>query len=67
MADVMVVAIFMAFIGFNGIVGNQLEQLREGAEPVKMITSNGTQLLSGFYLFLSYCLLGLLFSSRLSN
>jgi len=67
MADVMVVAIFMAFIGFNGIVGNQLEQLREGAEPAKMITSNGTQLLSGFYLFLSYCLLGLLFSSRLSN
>ncbi len=67
MADVMVVAIFMAFIGFNGIVGNQLEQLKEGAEPVKMITSNGTQLLSGFYLFLSYCLLGLFFSSRLSN
>ena len=67
MADVMVVAIFMAYIGFNGIVGNQLEQLREGSGPVEIITSNGTQLLSGFYLFLSYCLLGLLLSERLSG
>lgn len=66
MADVMVVAIFMAYIGFSGIVGNQLDQIREGAGQVEIITSNGTQLLSGFYLFLSYCLLGLLLSERLS-
>lgn len=67
MADVMVVAIFMAYIGFNGIVGNQLEQIREGTGQAEIITSNGTQLLSGFYLFLSYCLLGLLLSERLSR
>ena len=67
MADVMVVAIFMAYIGFNGIVGNQLEQLREGAGTASIATANGTQLMSGFYLFLSYCLLGLFLAERLSR
>ncbi len=67
MADVMVVAIFMAYIGFNGIVGNQLEQLREGTGAADIATSNGTQLMSGFYLFLTYCLLGLFLAERLSR
>ena len=65
--DIMVVAIFMAYIGFNGIVGNQLDQLREGAGTADIVTANGTQLMSGFYLFLTYCLLGLFLAERISG
>lgn len=62
MADVMVVAIFMAYIGFNGIVDNQMENFAESAEPVEVFTTNGTQLLTGFYLFLSFVLSGMALS-----
>lgn len=65
MADVIVVAIFMAYIGMNSIVRTQMDNLSMGPGPVEINTSNGTQLLSGFYLFLSYCLFGLLFSEKL--
>jgi len=62
MADVMVVAIFMAYIGFTGIIGNQLDQLTEAAKPVEIFTTNGTRLLGGFYLFLLFCISSLLLS-----
>lgn len=62
MADVMVVAIFMAYIGFNGIVDSQMENFAEGAKPVEVFTTNGTQLLSGFYLFLAFVLSGMALS-----
>ena len=65
MADVMVVAIFMAYIGFNGIVGNQLDMLRESSESVEIFTTNGTRLLGGFYLFLSFCISSLVLSEIL--
>jgi len=62
MADVVVVAIFMAYIGFDGIIGNQLDVLSESAKPVEIFTTNGTRLLAGFYLFLLFCISSLLLS-----
>jgi hypothetical protein len=62
MADVLVVALFMAYIGFNGIIGNQLDVLSESAKPVEIFTTNGTQLLGGFYLFLFFCISSLVLS-----
>ena len=62
MADVLVVALFMAYIGFNGIIGNQLDVLTESAKPVEIFTTNGTQLLGGFYLFLFFCISSLVLS-----
>ncbi len=59
MADVLVVAIFMAFIGFNGVVNNQLAVLREYVSSVHVLTTNNSSLEVGFYLFTGYCLLGL--------
>jgi hypothetical protein len=56
MADVMVVAFFMTYVGFDGIIGSQLDYLRESSKPVEIFTTNGTQLLGGFYLFLCFCL-----------
>jgi hypothetical protein len=67
MADVMVVAIFMAFVGFNGIVGNQLDLLRESAKPGEIFTTNGTQLLEGFYLFLLFCISSLILSEAITR
>jgi uncharacterized small protein (DUF1192 family) len=62
MADVMVVAMFMAYIGFNGVINNQLEQLRQAGQQLDILTTNGTSLQPGYYLFLAYCLLGLFLS-----
>jgi hypothetical protein len=67
MADVLVVAIFMAYIGFNGIIGSQLDQLTQAAKPVEIFTTNGTQLLGGFYLFLLFCISSLLLSEMITR
>lgn len=67
MADVIVVAIFMAYVGFNGIIGSQLDQLTLSAKPVEIFTTNGTQLLNGFYLFLLFCVSSLILSETLTR
>ena len=67
MADVMVVAIFMAYIGFNGIVGNQMDMLSRSSDAVEIFTTNGTKLLGGFYLFLSFVVSSLILSEILSR
>ena len=67
MADVMVVAIFMAYIGFNGIVGSQMANLSRSTEPIQILTTNGTHLTGGFYLFLFFCLSSLFLSSALTK
>lgn len=67
MADVMVVAIFMAYIGFSGIISNQLDILTESAKPVEIFTTNGTKLLEGFYLFLLFCISSLLLSEIITR
>jgi hypothetical protein len=62
MADVFVVALFMAFIGFNGIIKDQLSHLGRSNEYLEILTTNGTALQSGFYLFLFFCITGLFMS-----
>ena len=65
MADVMVVAIFMAYIGFNGIITSQFGKLKSAAHEVVILTTNGTSLQPGYYLFLTYTLLALFLSGFL--
>jgi len=76
MADVMVVALFMAYIGFDGLVASQLRGLTKvGAEPgsasaslgTSVLTTNGTTLDLGFYLFLSFVLASLVLSAVLER
>jgi hypothetical protein len=67
MADVMVVAIFMAYIGFDALVGNQLGSLTGASDAVAVLTTNGTSLEPGFYLFLGFVLAGLVLSGALEN
>lgn len=59
MADVIVVAIFMAYVGFNGIMENQLKDLNYKTDTVHSVSTNLTSLEPGFYLFLGYVLYGL--------
>jgi hypothetical protein len=67
MADVMVVAIFMSFIGFNGVINSQLVQLTQQGGNVELFTTNNSVLQTGFYLFTAYCLVGLLLSAMIEK
>ena len=67
MADVLVVAIFMAYIGFNGIISSQFGQLSSISQELVILTANGTSLQPGYYLFLTYTLLALFLSGFLSR
>ena len=60
MADVFIVAIFMSYIGFNGILDSQLGGIDSPSESVSLITTNGTELQSGFYLFFAYVIASML-------
>jgi hypothetical protein len=67
MADVMVVAIFMAYIGFNGIISSQFGKLNTTSEEIVVLTTNGTSLQPGYYLFLAYAVLAMFLSGYLTR
>jgi hypothetical protein len=65
MADVMVVATFMSYIGFSGILSEQLNQLEGLTSKVDILTTNKSSLQIGFFLFTSFAIMSLLVSQRL--
>ncbi len=67
MTDVMIIAIFMAYIGFNGVISSQFGKLHSADEEIVLLTTNGTSLQPGFYLFLSYTILALFLSEFLTK
>ncbi len=67
MTDVMVVAIFMAYIGFNGIIDNQLKIFSTLQTGANVMTTNGTKLQPGYYLFMVYALLAIFLSGYLKR
>ena len=67
MADVLVVALFMAYIGFDGVISTQLNQLRKAAAGMDVLTTNNTTLQAGFFLFLGFCIAGLLLGQALES
>ncbi len=60
MADVMVVAIMMTYIGFKGILDNQMKGLTMQTDSLDAIATNETSLQPGFLLFISYVIFGLI-------
>jgi len=54
MADVMVVSIFMAYLGLDGVIDSELRKLEAPSNPVNIISTNGTHLEVGFFLFLGF-------------
>jgi len=67
MADVTVVAIFMAFIGFDGVISEQLAQLESTTVAIDLLTTNQSDVQFGFYSFFAFVLLGLIISTKLDQ
>ncbi len=65
MADVYVIAIFMAYIGFQGILNNQLSNLNMDTDSLVSISTNKTSLQPGFIIFIGFVLFSLILSSIL--
>jgi hypothetical protein len=62
MADVHVIAIFMAYIGFKGILDDQLSHLNIHSESLTSISTNYTALQAGYIVFLGFVLYGFILS-----
>lgn len=67
MTDVQIVAIFMAYIGFNGIITSQFGYMKTLNEDFVILTTNGTALQSGFFVFLAYTMLAMFLSDYLTK
>lgn len=67
MADVIVVAIFMSYIGFNGIINSQLTKLTDVSEHISVVTSNNTQLQAGFLVFTAFSLMSIFLSGMIAR
>ena len=67
MADVMVVAIFMAYIGFSGILSEQLRQLQGVSQNIDILTTNESTLQLGFFMFTAFVVLSLFLSHQMSK
>ena len=67
MADVLIIAIFMSYIGLNGVIATQFGKLHSADSEIVLLTTNGTSLQPGFYLFLSYAILALFLTEFLPH
>jgi hypothetical protein len=68
MADVMVLAIFMSFIAFNGVIESGLGGIRnEPAIQQLVLPTNSSQILPGYYLFIGFCIGSIYLSKRLER
>ena len=65
MADVIVIAILMAYIGLNGLLENQLSNLKIPADQLTLISTNNTALQPGYIIFIAFVLFGLVLSTIL--
>lgn len=65
MADVIVIAILMAYIGLNGLLENQLAKLQIPADSLTLISTHNTALQPGYIIFIAFVLFGLVLSTIL--
>lgn len=66
MADVFVVALFMAYIGFHGLADAQLSAIEHNKTGFAVETINYTRLEKGALFFTAYCLLSIALGTTLS-
>ena len=68
MADVMVLAIFMSFVAFNGVIESGMGGIREVASVQQLvIPTNSSTILPGYYLFIGFCVASIYLSKRLER
>jgi hypothetical protein len=63
MADVFVVAIFMSYIGFYGLVNSQLGDMNRQSDSLALDTVNYSSLAPGIIFFTLYCLFSIVIST----
>ena len=66
MADVMALAIFMAFVAFNGVISNAMGGM-QGPGAQLVIPTDSSKTLAGFYLFIGFVLASLFLSWKLEQ
>lgn len=68
MADVMVLAIFMSFIAFNGVIESGMGGIREAPQIQQLvIPTNSSTILPGYYLFIGFCVASICLSKKLER
>lgn len=67
MADVMVVAIMMTYLAFNGIIDSQLAELNIKNSYLSSVTTNNTALQPGFIVFVAFVMFSLILSEILKR
>jgi hypothetical protein len=68
MADVMVLAIFMSFVAFNGVTTSGLEGVREMPQVQEVrIPTDASKILPGYYLFIGFCVSSIVLSKKLER
>jgi len=67
MADVMVVAILMSYIGFNGIVPASLSSVHFDNSTVTTISTTNTSVQPGYIIFISFVIYGFVLSAILKK
>ncbi len=67
MADVLVVAIFMSYIGFSSILTEQLNQLENVTNSLEVLSTNYSELNTGFFMFFGFVCLSLIISDRINK
>jgi hypothetical protein len=67
MADVFVIALFMAYLGFDGLITEQLKQLQTLTNSSAILTTNNSSLLFGFYAFTGFVFFSLFISQKMKD
>ncbi len=67
MADVMVVAILMTYIGFNGIIPSTLSSFHFDENMVTTISTNNTSVQPGYIIFIAFVIYGFVLSAILKK
>ena len=68
MADVMVLAIFMSFVAFNGVIESGMSGIRaEPAVQQLVIPTDASTILPGYYLFVGFCVASIYLSKKIEH
>ncbi len=68
MADVMVLAIFMSFVAFNGVIESGMAGMRSSPSIQQLvIPTNSSTILPGYYLFIGFCVGSIYLSMKLER
>ena len=67
MADVIVIAILMTYIGLNGMLEGRLRTMNIPSEGLSIITTDNTALQPGYIIFICFVLYGLILSTILKS